>query len=172
MIKMVRAAAPALDRVFEMLHAEDLRADARSIKVSFTDRTVRIEPRSGDFDHLAPMILDEFRKDGWGFHTEYDNNNATTGKRVALIMDHPTTLTRVGTEAKNRPARIGLEIPMPDRAVALDGTVITRMVNEAADVVRDLLTQQAVKENPPSTKPVPLWAKPLAVEVPDEVIDL
>lgn len=168
MIRLARAAAPALDLIVRTLLDNQQFESIEGLVVTFHPSTLGVEvrPRLEDFEELAEIVIEAFTRDAWTMHTVYDNGNAVTGKRVGWRFGHPVTQTRMGHEAQGRPNTLRVDLPMPDRSLALDGSMITRMCNEAYNVVNDILSQQAVKEA--DTRVKPLHKSPLAILSNDE----
>ncbi len=166
MIRLARAAAPALDLIVRTLLDDPIDVSPtvlESMEVVFVPSTLSVTVRVGpdNFDQVAEIVIEAFTRDAWTMSTLYDNGDATTGNKIGWRFGHPITRTRTGDEpTQSRPATLMIELPMPDRSLALDGHMITRMSNDAYNVVNDLLTQQAVVESEPRV--VPLHKSPQA----------
>lgn len=146
-IKMARAAAPAIDRATRRLHEggyEHVMGAA----------TFRYQPTQfhavfasvADMQVAGHVLAEELRADGWGWTAIYDNGNMRTGNQIGLTATHPRFITQTGDEVRQRPDTWSVVGPMPGRNVYLDADTIERVALEAAEVVRDMLRQQAIKE--------------------------
>lgn len=125
-MRIVRYAAPMLDRAFTRLG--DVATHAT--RVTFGEDTVSIYPDPADFDRVAEVMRDEFGSEGWV---------------EAGTMRSP--LTFVQPSPGGRPNSVSLSFPAPAANVPLTAEVIKRYADNAADVVRDILTRQARKED-------------------------
>lgn len=146
-LKMARTTAPAIDRMARRLSEGGYSNVLDGLAFSYRDRQMLARfGNEDDYKVGAPILAEELRKDGFGWRTTYDNNNANTGRMIGLLVTHPAFLTRTGDEVPERPASYSLAGPMPGRNVYLDADTIETMAQEAAEVMRDMLRAQAVKE--------------------------
>lgn len=175
-IKMARATAPAIDRAARRIHDAGYPHVMNAVRFSYHNTQMIVTFAStADMEIGGPVLAEELRADGFGWHTQYDNGNAVTGNRIGLLVTHPLFLTRLGDEARDRPASWRVEAPMPGQNVHLTAEVIEKQAQEAAEVVRDLLRQQALKEYgdlPKGTFDLPPMAEnPLETEFHREVAE-
>lgn len=158
-IKMARATAPAIDRTARRLYDGGYSNVMDGVSFSYRNTQMLVQFGSeDDYKVGASILAEELRVDGFGWTTTYDNNSAITGKMIGLRVTHPSFLTRLGTEAKNRPATWRVGGPMPHGNVHLEAKVIEQVAQEAAEVVRDMLRVQALAEYgqlPPGTFDLP-----------------
>lgn len=157
-IKMVRAAAPALDRAYQRLEEGGYREATDAMTLKFVQDSVIMRFDTIDMMEIAGGVFVEEmnRNEGWGGNTIYDTGNATTGKPIGYRFTHPMFLSRVGTEVRDRPALWRIEGPMPDGRVPLDARQVERLTAEVAACARDLFTQRALEEGNDVPPPPPV----------------
>lgn len=147
-LKMARAAAPAIDRAARRLHdgGHPRVMDRMTVQYQATQLTATFASPA-DMVIGGGVLAEEFRADGWSWSAVYDNGDAVTGSQIGVQLTHPGLATRRGGEARGRPSKWRVEGPMPGPIVHLDADAIERMAQEAAEVVRDMLRQQSLREN-------------------------
>lgn len=158
-IKMARAAAPAIDRAARRLHDGGYWQVMDGVFFAYRNTQIMVDFGTEErYKIVAGVLCEELRADGFGWSTTYDNNNAITGKMTGLRITHPSFLTRMGDEVRNRPSTWRVEGPMPEGRVYLDAETIEKLAQEAAEVVRDMLRVQSLNEFgklPPDTYDLP-----------------
>lgn len=158
-IKMARATAPAIDRTARRLYDGGYPNILDGMSFSYRNTQVLMRfATEEEYKIGAPILAEELRADGFGWSTTYDNANANTGKALGLRITHPSFLTKMGDEAKGRPATWRVGGPLPAGNVHLEAKVIEQIAQEAAEVVRDMLRQRALAEYgqlPPGTFDLP-----------------
>ena len=146
-IRMAYAMAPAIDRATLRLHQGGYQHVMNAVTFRYQPTQVHVVFAStADMEVGGPVLAEELRRDGWGWTTVYDNNNARTGNRIGMTVTHPRFLTQTGDEGPERPTSWAVQGPMPGRGVYLDAETINALAQEAAEVVRDTLRQQALRE--------------------------
>lgn len=146
-VKIVRDAAPGIDRAIRRIEESGYGEAIRRMTLVVLQTGVIMRFEEPDLMELAGgVFVEELGYDGWGGSAVYDTGNATTGKQVGYRFDHPTFLSRNGTEVRDRPKLFKVEGPMPDGSVPLNAEVIERIVREVTEVARDLLRKQAFRE--------------------------
>jgi hypothetical protein len=146
-VKMARAAAPAIDRATRRLHDGGYEHVMSAARFNYQPTQFHaVFASTADMEVAGSVLAEELRADGWGWTAIYDNGNARTGNQVGLTATHPRFVTQMGDEVRQRPDSWGVTGPMPGRNVYLDAETIERIAQEAAEVVRDTLRQQAIKE--------------------------
>lgn len=159
-LKMARAVAPAIDRAARRVHDGGYPWVFDRTQFSYRNTMIYVEFASEDDYRLAAGVLaEELRADGFGWTTTYDNKNARTGKMTGMRVTHPRFLTQTGDEIRNRPSTWRIEGPMPHGRVPLDAETIERLAQEAAEVMRNMLREQSIKEYatvPPGTYDLPV----------------
>ena len=147
-IKMAKVAAPAIDRAARRLHDSGYHVIMNNTQFSYRQAEVLVKFASEDDYKVAALVIhEEFRRDGWGIGTTYDNNSAVTGRMIGLRLTHPSFLTRTGDEVQERPSTWSVTGPMPPGNVYLDAETIEHLAQEAAEVVRDMLRLRSLEEH-------------------------
>lgn len=147
-LKMAKVAAPAIDRAARRMHDAGYVQVMNNTVFSYRQCEVLVEFASEDDYKIGALVIaEEFRADGWGTGTTYDNNNAVTGHMTGLRLTHPSFLTRTGDEVQARPSTWRIEGPMPPGNVYLDAETIERLAQEAAEVMRDMLRLRTLEEH-------------------------
>ena len=151
MIKIVRAAAPALDRAFAVLPGKAV----RTTRIEFRDLSVVVTPAVEHRDAVLSALTDEFRRDGWGFSTQFDNECAedqpdAVADRKSITFLHPLSLTRSGEQRPERPDTFRIDIPAPDPSLRITAELVQAITAELGAVVLDTFRAQAVAEDGPN----------------------
>jgi hypothetical protein len=147
-LKMAKVAAPAIDRTARRLHDSGYALVMNRLTFSFRQTEVLARfANEDDYKTGALVLAEEFRRDGWGTGTIYDNDNAITGQMIGLRLTHATFLTRTGDEVQARPSTWSVTGPMPPGNVYLDAETIEQLAQEAAEVVRDMLRWRSLEEH-------------------------
>lgn len=146
-VRMAYAIAPAIDRATRRLHQGGYQHVMNACTFKYQPTQVHVVFAStADMEVGGLVLAEELRADGWGWTAIFDNSNMRTGNQVGLTATHPLFITQVGDEVRERPTSWGVQGPMPGRNVYLDAEAIERLAQEAAEVVRDTLRQQAIRE--------------------------
>lgn len=146
-VKIVRDAAPGIDRAIRRVEESGYGEAVRRMNLVVLQTGIVMQFEEPDLMELAGgVFVEELGYDGWGGSAIYDNGNAVTGKQIGWRFDHPTFLSRTGTEVRDRPKLFRVEGPMPDGRVTLNSDTIERLVGEVAEVARDMLRKQAFRE--------------------------
>ncbi len=146
-VKMAKASAPAIDRAARRMFDAGYHVAFGRMTVSYQNsQLIVMFDNPSDMAVGGPVLAEEFRADGWGWTVIFDNNDARTGKQIGMRVTHPMFLTQTGDEVRERPDTWSVTGPMPGRNVYLDAETIEHIAQEAAEVVRDMLRTQSLRE--------------------------
>lgn len=167
MIKIVRAAAPALDRAFAALSAAGQYKAASTTHIEFRDLSVVVTPVREHRDAVLSVMADEFQAEGWGFSTQFDADSPydpdSLSDRKSLTFLHPLSLARIGRRPE-RPDTFRLDIPAPDPSLHITAELVERVTAEVRAVVLDTFRTQAMAEDGPNVDRALWGSEETAVE--------
>jgi hypothetical protein len=143
---MVRAASLILDRAFNTLDEAGKSDAINSTDLRFGSHSLTVTPRIKHRDVVFEAMVEEFRKGGWGYHSQTD---PATGSRESMSFDHPSTLTQTGDRlGATRLPTLQINIPLPPSEVPLTASRIADTVQEAGEVAHAVLNDLWLREDP------------------------